>query len=234
MAHFIQRLTWIGAVSLLAVGAPTGGSAQAAQHPARPEALRPSRLTSGLGPHGGVLGMPAAGALAMPLRAAARTGGGQGFLFGVNLFSAASGWAIGLSCGPNCGQGAEDTLIQHWNGRAWSRVPSPSPSPIEGLFSVSAASPKDAWAVGVYATRANAFATLILHWNGTRWSKVASPDPGTGPGGVDVLTGVTSVSARNAWAVGSFCAKHCEPVLSDDVAGRTLALHWNGTRWSAR
>jgi hypothetical protein len=36
----------------------------------------------------------------------------------------------------------------------------------------------------------------------------------------------------SAWAVGSFCAKHCEPVLSGDVAGRSLILHWNGTRWS--
>jgi hypothetical protein len=78
-----------------------------------------------------------------------------------------------------------------------------------------------------YAPRSEqAFRTLLLHWNGTRWSRVASPDTSSG---LNILAGVTAASARNAWATGYFCVRHCQ---QDGEVDRTLILHWNGTRWS--
>jgi hypothetical protein len=55
-----------------------------------------------------------------------------------------------------------DTLILHWNGTAWSKVPSPSPGP-KGNFltSVSAVSPTDAWAVG-YSRNSTCFYAATL------------------------------------------------------------------------
>ena len=203
MTRFVKRLAWIGAVSVLVAGLPAMDVAQAASQPAGPGAGTPH--VSGL------------------------AGGRQGFLYGVSFRSATSGWAVGLSCAPNCQRGAQDTLIQHWTGTSWSRVASPSPSPIEGLFSVSDVSARDAWAVGSYGTRDDGFDTLILHWNGARWSKVASPDPGKAPYGLHVLNAVTGVSARNAWAVGYYCLRHCQ---GDGEVDATLILHWNGRRWS--
>jgi hypothetical protein len=64
----------------------------------------------------------------------------------------------------------------HWNGTAWSRVPSPSPGNGDGegtseLFGVSALSSTDAWAVGDYINQTTGIIdTLILHWNGSTWS----------------------------------------------------------------
>ena len=59
--------------------------------------------------------------------------------------SSCDAWAVGAA---NVG-GVYQTLIEHWNGRAWSVVPSPNPSATQqGLDSVSVLSARDAWAVG--------------------------------------------------------------------------------------
>jgi hypothetical protein len=118
------------------------------------------------------------------------------------------------------------TLLRHWNGRVWSTVPSPNPSPmVDQLFSVSADSARDAWAVGdnfrQIAPGTQAVGTLTLHWNGQAWSKVASPKMGTDE---TSLLGVSALTPTNAWAVGSDFTS----------SGRTftLILHWNGRTWS--
>jgi hypothetical protein len=92
----------------------------------------------------------------------------------------------------------------------------------ENLAGVSAVSATDAWAVGYACSNAECsepnlvYKTLIEHWNGTTWSTVASPNPAPS----DQLTGVSAVSATDAWAVGTASS------------GQTLILHWNGTKWS--
>jgi hypothetical protein len=124
-----------------------------------------------------------------------------------------------LSCNYPCG--TERTLILHWNGTTWSQDKSPNPNGSPFLYSVSATSSTDAWAVGYY-TKGSAFKTLILHWNGSTWSRVASPNPG--PAGGNLLYGVSATSPTNAWATGSTCT-FC-------AVSQVLILHWNGTSWS--
>lgn len=54
-------------------------------------------------------------------------------------------WAVGTSAAPvESGLSGANTLIEHWDGTAWTRVPSQS-SP---LYGVAATSPTNAWAVG--------------------------------------------------------------------------------------
>jgi hypothetical protein len=145
---------------------------------------------------------------------------GQGSLSAVAATSPANAWAVGVytTGGPN-----GFTLIEHWDGTAWTRVPSPSPGVYPGgsfLDGVAATSPANAWAVGSYDTGIYPNDTekaLIEHWDGTAWTRVPSPTP---QGFDTVLTGVAATSATNAWAVGSF------------DAGRTLIEHWNGTAWT--
>ena len=78
------------------------------------------------------------------------------------------------------------------------------------LYSVSAVSADDAWAVGL-----NPSGLLIVHWNGRAWSQSL-----TGPG---YLEGVAASSARNVWAVGG------TNWFSPD---QTLAERWNGKTWT--
>ena len=79
----------------------------------------------------------------------------------------------------------------HWNGKAWTRVPSPNPPGGGTLTGVAATSARSAWAVGF----SQGGGTLILGWNGTAWKRVPSPNPTAG-----ILEGVAAASARSAWA----------------------------------
>jgi hypothetical protein len=124
-------------------------------------------------------------------------------------------WAAGTKV---AGSGKASPLILHWDGRAWSNASPATPATGE-LSGVSADSADDAWAVGQRAGDR----TLILRWNGSTWSRVPSPDPGQG---FDALTAVAASSAGNAWAAGFYTKTAASP-------GRALALHWNGTAWSA-
>ena len=93
-------------------------------------------------------------------------------LLGVSAVSGSDAWAVGYYTDPGVGALTYKTLILHWNGTAWSRVKSPSPSSAYNqLLGVSAVSGSNAWAVGYYdGFFGRAYATLILHWNGTVWT----------------------------------------------------------------
>ncbi len=141
-------------------------------------------------------------------------------LSGVSADSASDAWAAGYYVSNR----THKTLILHWNGTAWSQVPSPSPSSNSNQLSgVSAVSGSDAWAVGYYNnTTTGATDTLILHWNGTAWTQVPSPSPSTD---ASELFGVSAISPSNAWAVGFY-------VDTAANADKALILHWNGATWS--
>jgi hypothetical protein len=133
-----------------------------------------------------------------------------GWVLGVSATSANNAWAVGQHI---TATGGVRTLILHWNGRAWSKVASPSsPKGLSPLQGVSATSATNAWAVG---------GSLILHWNGRAWSKVASPNPSAR---INLLDAVSATSATNAWAAG-------DSITAGGVF-RTLILHWDGRGWS--
>jgi hypothetical protein len=132
------------------------------------------------------------------------------FLLGASAVSPSDVWAAGWYY--LTGGESSNTLILHWNGTSWTRVPSPNPVHLgfNALNSVSGLSAADAWAVGSTDT-----GTLILHWNGTRWTRVASP----GQTSQDGFNGVSALSASDAWSAGNF-------------ATGAVVSHWNGARWT--
>jgi hypothetical protein len=74
-------------------------------------------------------------------------GGVQGTeLSGVAAVSSRNAWAVGSTVAQ-----APKTVILHWNGTRWQRVPSPTPAGGGLLAGVAATSARDAWAVGVTA-----------------------------------------------------------------------------------
>jgi hypothetical protein len=135
-------------------------------------------------------------------------------LRGVAALSRADAWAVGVAnSGPS---GQRNTVIEHWDGTAWTVVGSPDPSRAgcvhDELFGV-AASPAATWAVGDYCG-----APLTLRLEHGRWRQVPAPRPRKGVS--ERLASVAVTSAANAWAVGS-------------IGRRILILHWNGTKWAA-
>lgn len=135
-----------------------------------------------------------------------------GVLQSVSAVSGSDVWAVGFHDDED---GGNSTLIEHWDGRHWHLVESPS---LEGssLYGVSAVSASDAWAVGYYFTGTE-YDTLVEHWDGTSWTQIPSPSPGGGSG--SYLDAVSARSATDAWAVGY-------------TAAGPLIEHWNGTAWS--
>ncbi len=97
-----------------------------------------------------------------------------------------------------------ETLIEHWNGTAWSTVKGQNPGQASNnLNALAVLSPQNIWAVGSWSSAYNGpqAQALIEHWNGTSWSTVASPNIGTN---TTTLDGAILVphSAR-IWAVGT-------------------------------
>jgi hypothetical protein len=134
-------------------------------------------------------------------------------------------WAVGVSCdSPMCNR--HITAAVHYDGSAWTVPDSPNPGTYDNSFAgVAAVSSNDVWAVGEACTGNGCVTTqsLIEHWDGTMWSLVPSPNPAMA---VNSLLGVDA-RAGDAWAVGYSCAgTSCAPTQS-------LALHWDGTNWSA-
>ncbi len=173
---------------------------------------RPLRLLAGLA--GVSCLVLALGAAASPASPGAITSL-PGQLLSVSAVSASDAWAVG--------NGGTATLTLHWNGTSWTKVASPSPGTFASLAAVVAVSASDAWAVGSYRTSSGGNKTLILHWNGTSWTRTPSPSPEVIDG--SFLTGVSAVSATDAWAVGWYYGTGGEN-------SNTLVLHWNGTSWT--
>lgn len=83
--------------------------------------------------------------------------------------------AAAVSLGMTLGTGA----AQAGSGPVW-RVSYRSHSAVtDPLFSVTAPSRKDAWAVGLTSYRHGKTRPLILHWNGSAWSTVTIPGTAT-------------------------------------------------------
>ena len=153
-------------------------------------------------------------------------------LYAVTAVSGGDVWAVGFSCASGCGGSSEvdHALAVHWNGTVWSTAKTPVTSNAY-LFSVSAGSAADVWAVGYHCVAScggypGDDRGLTWHWNGKVWSQVPSPNPSTH---IDILSGTTVISAKNAWAVGYYCILACTVGPGVDS---TLILHWNGAAWS--
>ncbi|MCW2948448.1 MAG: Phosphoesterase family protein [Actinoallomurus sp.] len=113
------------------------------------------------------------------------------------------------------------SLIEAWDGKAWHLAATPTlDTTRDVLFSATAVSADDVWAVGERQSRSGRFGTLVEHWNGKRWAVVSSPDAGTTG---DHLYGVASRGANDVWAVGQ---------RNDPSSDTPLVEHWDGKRWS--
>jgi hypothetical protein len=135
--------------------------------------------------------------------------GRSNVLQAITVLSASDIWAVGNSQDNNF---ANFALAMHWDGQAWTIVPTPTVND-DMLLGVHALASNDVWAVG----RSNQEArTLTMHWNGSAWTVVPSPN-GIGD---NVLLGVVALAPADVWAVGN------------EGSLKTLAIHWNGASWS--
>lgn len=152
----------------------------------------------------------------------------QNSITGVYMVSRTDVWAVGNQCTKT---GSGQTLVERFNGTAWTLVPSPnkqsSVNPSSYLTAVTGSSSTDVWAAGDWAGGTwpnNGGGTLIEHWNGNSWRIVPSPSPSTHQQ-YSVLTGIAEISPSDVWVVG-YTQRSIAPY---DIP---LIEHYNGTTWS--
>jgi len=145
-----------------------------------------------------------------------------GSLFGVAAVTATDMWAGGRTYTSNKGNSV--TLIEHWNGKSWSVVPTPNQSSVENyLGKVTVVNARDIWSCGAFSpTTLGYHQTLAEHWNGSSWSIVPTPDVNTNSNNFNEIA---ALSATSVFATGDYYD-------TNTSVFRTLAAHWNGKNWS--
>jgi hypothetical protein len=170
----------------------------------------------------GIIGVPSGSAGASPTWSVVSSPSSsttqENYLEGVACTSASSCTTVGYY---NNGT-VEQTLIEQWNGTAWTIVTSPDTSTSENneLYGVACTSASSCTAVGFYETGTND-QTLIEQWNGITWTIATSPNTSTSEN--NELRGVSCTSASACTAAGEY---------NDGTVNQTLIEQWNGTTWS--
>jgi hypothetical protein len=149
----------------------------------------------------------------------------QNVLSGITATSSSDVWVVGTSGMQSTL--SNQTLVMHFDGSAWSIIPSPNALPPNFLQqnilqAVTAVSPTDVTAVGEFGTPGFFVAsTLVEHWDGVQWSIVSSPSPST----FTELLGVAAISSSDVYAAGFFAS-------STSGQKQVLIEHFDGTSWS--
>ena len=125
-------------------------------------------------------------------------------------------WAVGGSGDNALEQGGSPsaTLIEHWNGSAWSIVPSPSPGTGADLTGVATSNASHGvWAVGSDTPSGTTGAqTLTLSWNGTAGRR--SPVP------------ITAIPARSAASPRCRAPRCCGRSAAAAPQARAIPWSW--------
>ncbi len=143
-------------------------------------------------------------------------------LYGVAAVSSSEAWAVGSAAGEPDTY-TSTTVVEHWNGSAWSVVPSPNPSkdPIYGanqLYDVHVFAPDDVWAAG-WQWNPVGSAPLVERWDGRAWKVSPTPED------VDrELQALDGTSSSDIWGVGH--------AFTFDDGNQSLIMHWNGKSWA--
>jgi hypothetical protein len=144
-------------------------------------------------------------------------------LTAVSARSANDIWAVGYATGLKGTNADMFTLTMHWNGSAWTIVPSPNPAvptpagTSQALNGVVEIAPNDVWAVGG-TSDVSGFQParpIAMHFDGGAWSLATLPNLGGGGS----LASVAASSSTCVWATGT-------------PGGTTAVLHWDGKNWA--
>jgi hypothetical protein len=122
----------------------------------------------------------------------------SGKFFAVTATSGSDAWLVGE-------QSVGRALVEHWDGIAWTEVPTPDLDSPVTLADIAAATSTDVVAVGFARSCTPAgdcsHTTLTEQYDGTGWSVVPSANPSKA--GVNLLFGASNVPGTGVfWAVG--------------------------------
>jgi hypothetical protein len=140
----------------------------------------------------------------------------KAFLGGLSAIATDDVWVVGTLVDRTVNATKILTLTAHWDGKAWTIVPSPNPPTEAPLAVVAAISSNDVWAAGGQRGDAGVGQTfLIEHWNGKHWT--INPVPLIGKG--DDEFSIVAFPSGNVYVAGLSFGP------SPKLATQTLILH---------
>jgi hypothetical protein len=147
-------------------------------------------------------------------------GGSKDALTGVSCTSASACTAVGWYVSATSPSVSYQTVIERWNGSAWTIQPSATPGVLDG---VSCTSATNCMAVGWESVigcgwrHCRIYLAIAEQWNGTSWAVVASGLPAK-----ELLDALTDVSCTGT----SACTG------TGNYYGSAFAAGWNGSSWT--
>ncbi len=130
----------------------------------------------------------------------------------VTAVSAKDVWAVGNQYTKS----GQVTLVLHYDGRSWTRVPSANPGTGSDFFNgVDSAGSRFVVATGSYSVRKKVL-PLLERWSPSsgKWVRMKTGSAPT----KSYMTDIDATSASDAWSVGW-------------SGPQAVALHWNGSAW---
>jgi hypothetical protein len=105
-------------------------------------------------------------------------------------------WAVGHA---SSAADRSDPLVLHWDGSAWTQVPTPvTPGLRNELLSIALAGPDSLWAVGTsFRTETADQTSLVLHREGSTWKSIPAASLL-----VTQMSAVTAVTEGEVWFAG--------------------------------
>ncbi len=107
-------------------------------------------------------------------------------LSAVTTTAPSGAWAVG--------QTGTETVVEGWDGTAWTLMPPFAGATYPSLSAAAARAADDVWVFGSNYTNSGAKSLLLLHWDGRRWSNSSSPVPAE--------LDAAAVSPGHVWALG--------------------------------
>jgi hypothetical protein len=116
---------------------------------------------------------------------------------------------------------ADDAVILHWDGSAWSVVPDQAPA--GGYFSrIDASTPDNVWATGTFYD-GSFYRPFLEHFDGTSWTRLDYDQQVLGA--VQGFTSLSTTSANDVWF--TFYQSLGGPSTRGPVS-----VHFDGTSWT--
>lgn len=141
--------------------------------------------------------------------------GDVGILTAVSTLASGKVWAAGVATSLNTG---DHPLVEHWNGRRWTRVVLPFHRGYP--TSIVALNDSDVWVGGYFLAIDQLDGTFVLHWDGSAWTIHEVKKPGM------PLSSIAVLDDNDVWAEDSMT-----PPTSPDV-GLPLLRHFDGVNWT--
>ncbi len=145
-------------------------------------------------------------------------------LSGVAAVSANDVWAVGMSFHGRSSR-SSIPLVEHWDGKSWHVVPSPTGLTGNGtLLRLTVISKNNIWAVGSFNDVSLRTYPFIVHWDGMNWHMVSLR--GSAGSIVGLLYDVGAATANDIWAIGMGRNE-------GEKQMHGLVMHWNGSQWQS-